>query len=202
MQPKSYHFPHWMPLPHFSPDSDLHRVVAAIARHTPSMKRVLATALLVVLVLTAGPAAAVPPRWAWPTPAPHALVRQYLAPATPYGPGHRGIDIAAAASSMGAVEIRAPADGVVHFAGVVVDRPVLSIAHVGGLLSSYEPLTTTLAAGDAVSRGQVIGTLEPGHCSQQLCLHFGVRLDGEYVNPLLLLGGLPRSVLLPTRPAG
>lgn len=134
------------------------------------------------------------PPWNWPVPAPHALARQYLAPATPYGPGHRGIDIASTA-----VEIRAPADGVVHFAGVVVDRPVLSIDHTGGLLSSYEPLTTTLVAGDPVRRGDVIGTLLPGHCSQQLCLHFGVRLDGEYVNPLLLLGGVPRSVLLPTR---
>ena len=194
MQPKSYHFPQWMPLPHFSPDSHLPRIVAAIARHTPSMKRVLASALLVVLVLSAGPAAADPPRWAWPTPAPHALVRQYLAPATPYGPGHRGIDIAT-----DSVEVTAPADGVVHFAGVVVDRPVLSVRHLGGLLSSFEPVSTVLVEGDAVERGQVVGTLERGHCPQQLCLHFGVRLDGEYVNPLLLLGGVPRSVLLPTR---
>jgi hypothetical protein len=28
-----------------------------------------------------------------------------------------------------------------------------------------------------------------------------VRLDGEYVSPLLLLEGLPRSILLPTRAA-
>lgn len=160
------------------------------------MRRALASALLVVLVLTGGPAAD-PPRWAWPTPAPHSVARQYLAPATPYGPGHRGLDITAHS-----VEIRAPAAGVVHFAGVVVDRPVLSIAHPGGLISSFEPISTTLVAGDPVARGAVIGTLEPGHCREVLCLHFGVRLDGEYVNPLLLLGGVPRSVLLPTRSAG
>lgn len=158
------------------------------------MKRVLASALLVPLVLSAGPAAADPPRWVWPTPAPHALVRQYLAPATPYGPGHRGIDIAAPSPA-----ITAPADGVVHFSGVVVDRPVLSIRHAGGFISSYEPVASTLVAGDTVSSGDPIGTLELGHCGQVPCLHFGVRLDGDYVNPLLLLGGVPRSVLLPTR---
>jgi murein DD-endopeptidase MepM/ murein hydrolase activator NlpD len=164
------------------------------------MKRVLASALLVPFVLSVGPAAAVQPRWAWPTPAPHALIRQYLAPATPYGPGHRGVDIAAPSPV-----VTAPADGVVHFSGVVVDRPVLSIRHAGGLLSSYEPVASTLVAGDTVSRGDAVGTLELGHCGQVPCLHFGVRLDGDYVNPLLLLGGVPRSVLLPTRattPAG
>ena len=184
-----------MPLPPFSPGCRHLGAAAAIARHPWRMKR-LAAALLVLLTLGVGPATAAPPRWTWPTPPPHALARQYLAPATPYGPGHRGIDIVASSA-----EVVAPADGVVHVAGVVVDRPVLSIEHAGGLLSSYEPVATTLSAGDVVERGQVIGTLEQGHCSDQLCLHLGVRLDGQYVNPLLLLGGVPRSVLLPTRPA-
>ena len=163
------------------------------------MKRGLVLGLLVLLGLGVSPATAAPPRWSWPTPAPHALSRPFLAPATPYGPGHRGIDITSSGTESSGAVIRAPADGVVHFAGVVVDRPVLSIRHPGGLLSSYEPVATTLVEGDPVSRGEVIGTLEDGHCSEVLCLHFGVRLDGEYVNPLLLLGGLPRSMLLPTR---
>jgi murein DD-endopeptidase MepM/ murein hydrolase activator NlpD len=84
---------------------------------------------------------------------------------------------------------------------VVVDRPVLSIRHSGGLISSYEPVESTLARGGSVVRGQVIGTIVAGHCASP-CLHFGVRLDGEYVSPLLLLGGVPASVLLPTRPLG
>jgi murein DD-endopeptidase MepM/ murein hydrolase activator NlpD len=75
---------------------------------------------------------------------------------------------------------------------------VLAIRHPGGLVSSYEPVESTLKAGDAVSRGQPIGTLLPGHCAS-LCLHFGVRLDGEYVSPLNYLGEIPRSILLPTR---
>ena len=133
------------------------------------------------------------PVWSWPVAPPHSIVRPYLAPASDYGAGHRGIDIAAPDP-----RVRAPAEGTVHFAGVVVDRPVLSITHSGGLISSYEPVTTTLRAGDPVARGQVVGEVQPGHCSSP-CVHFGVRLDGEYVSPLLLLGGVPRAVLLPTR---
>lgn len=154
--------------------------------------------ILLALVLpgsAAGPAvdaAATAGTWAWPLPPPHAIARGYVAPPTPYGSGHRGIDIRAADGS----PVLAPADGVVHFAGFVVDRPVLSIEHAGGVLSSYEPVATDLVAGDAVRRGRVIGTLLPGHCASP-CLHLGVRIDGEYVSPLLFLGGVPHSVLYP-----
>lgn len=130
--------------------------------------------------------------WGWPIAAPHPIARPYLAPATPYASGHRGIDIAAAAGST----LSAPDAGVVHFAGYVVDRAVLSIDHGGGVLSSYEPVTTSLTAGDVVRRGDAIGVLEAGHCASA-CLHLGVRVDGEYVSPLLFLGGQPRAVLLP-----
>lgn len=130
--------------------------------------------------------------WAWPVPAPHSLARPYIAPATPYSSGHRGIDIRASEG----VEVRAPADGVVHFAGFVVDRPVISIRHAGGVLSSFEPVEALVVAGQRVERGQVIGILLPGHCASP-CLHLGARIDGEYVNPLLFLGGLEHAVLYP-----
>jgi murein DD-endopeptidase MepM/ murein hydrolase activator NlpD len=137
--------------------------------------------------------------WDWPLAAPHTLLRPYLAPATPYSAGHRGIDIEAHGNEkMLLTAVTAPAAGTVHFAGFVVDRPVLSVRHPGGVISSFEPVTTTLVIGDAVRAGQQIGTLEAGHCSAP-CLHFGVRIDGGYVSPLLFLGGVPRAVLLPTR---
>jgi murein DD-endopeptidase MepM/ murein hydrolase activator NlpD len=166
------------------------------------MRRALAALILGSLVLvaavpTAHAAAATPNAasgaWLWPVAAPHPIVRPFVAPATPYSSGHRGIDIGSPGT-----EVRAPAAGVVSFAGVVVDRPVLSIRHPGGVVSSYEPVMSELAVGDAVSAGQVVGTLLPGHCAE-LCLHFGVRVDGQYVSPLAFLGGIPRSVLLPTR---
>ncbi|HEU4808939.1 MAG TPA: M23 family metallopeptidase [Homoserinimonas sp.] len=135
--------------------------------------------------------------WVWPLDPPRMIVRPYLAPPTPYAAGHRGIDIGI---SPGAdAQVRSPADGVVHFAGVVVDRPVLSIRHSGGLLSSFEPVTTDLVAGAIVRRGDRVGVLQAGHCTRP-CLHFGVRLNGEYLSPLNYLGGIPHSVLLPTRP--
>ncbi|CAN5335868.1 hypothetical protein BH11ACT2_BH11ACT2_15080 [soil metagenome] len=141
--------------------------------------------LLALLLAVAGP-------WSWPVDGSHAILRPYLAPTSDYGAGHRGIDIAST------TVLRAPADGIVHFAGVVVDRGVLSIDHGDGVISSYEPVTTTLKAGDVVRRGDVVGVIEPGHCIQ-LCVHLGVRVDGAYVSPLNYLGGVPRAVLLPTR---
>lgn len=154
-----------------------------------SMKLLLA----VLLVLPAGVAAPTA-RWMWPVDPPRVVTHAYLAPATPWASGHRGVDVESRSTV-----VYAPADGVVHFAGFVVDRPVLSIKHAGAVLSSFEPVTTTLVAGDLVRRGDVIGTLEPGHCRVVLCLHLGARIGGEYVSPLLFLGGVPRSVLLPTR---
>jgi murein DD-endopeptidase MepM/ murein hydrolase activator NlpD len=142
-------------------------------------------ALAVALALAA-------PLWAWPVPAPHPIARPFIAPETPYSAGHRGLDIRADAG----VEVRAPAAGVVHFAGFVVDRPVISIRHAGGVLSSFEPVEPLVVTGDLVARGEVIGTLLPGHCATP-CLHLGARIDGEYVNPLLFLGGLEHAVLYP-----
>jgi len=131
--------------------------------------------------------------WAWPVEPPYRILRPFIAPATQYSAGHRGIDIAASSA-----RVLAPSAGVVHFAGVVVDRPVLSIRHPGGLISSYEPVIALVAEGQSVARGDLIGEVLPGHCSVP-CIHFGVRRDGEYVSPLNYLGGIPRSILLPTR---
>ena len=163
------------------------------------MRRTLASLLAIMLILFAGAPAlaaaaqALGVQWRWPVDASRSIVRPFIAPETPYSAGHRGIDIRAPDGI-----VYAPASGVVHFAGFVVDRPVLSIRHPGGLLSSFEPVSTSLVEGDLIAGGALIGTVLPGHCSE-LCLHFGVRLDGEYVSPLNYLGGIPRSVLLPTR---
>lgn len=92
----------------------------------------------------------------------------------------------------------APTDGVVRFAGWVVDRGVLSITHAGGVISSYEPVEALVAEGDMVIRGQPIASIRPGHCATS-CVHVGVRLDGSYLNPLAWLGGADWPVLLPTR---
>ena len=169
----------------------------------PSRLTGLATALVFVS-LSIGPSGTQPTGrsagaaagWAWPVGPPHVIVRPFQAPETRYSAGHRGIDIDAAPGS----PVVSPADGVVHFAGVVVDRPVVSIEHPGGLISSFEPVSSTLTEGMPVARGSPIGVVAGGgHCSDS-CVHFGVRLHGEYVSPLLYVGGIEPSVLLPTRP--
>ncbi len=157
------------------------------------------TEIIRVGLAAAGTARAVQEgRWEWPVAPPHPIIRAFEAPETRYTAGHRGIDIAAAAGD----QVLAPADGVVHFAGVVVDRPIVSIRMEGELIASVEPVDSSVAEGEVVVRGQVIGTVGVGgHCGGG-CVHLGVRLHGDYVSPMLYLGGVPLSVLLPTRTIG
>ena len=133
------------------------------------------------------------PQWSWPVPPPIVVVAPFRAPPTPYAAGHRGIDLAVAPGAA----IMAAASGTVSFAGAVAGRGVVAIDHGGGVVSAIEPVAATVGEGVAVSAGEVIGTVSSGgHCSAG-CVHFGVRIDGEYVSPFLFLGGLPRAVLLP-----
>jgi murein DD-endopeptidase MepM/ murein hydrolase activator NlpD len=147
--------------------------------------------------LLAAVAAATAPAWAWPT-ASSVVVRGFEAPATVYAAGHRGIDVAAEAGE----EVRAVDDGVVAFAGTVVDRGVVAIDH-DGVRSSVEPVDPVVAVGDVVRRGQVIGRVDTGGAHPAGVLHLGARIrvgDGwAYVSPLLYLGGADRAVLLPLR---
>ena len=128
--------------------------------------------------------------WVWPLEG-AAVTRPYVQPAHRYAPGHRGIDL------RGRGEVRSPADGVIAFAGPVAGRPVVTIDHGGGLVTTLEPVVTTLRPGDPVARGAPLGAITSGGHSAPGELHFGVRLDGESINPLLLLGGIPRAILLP-----
>lgn len=132
-------------------------------------------------------------RWRWPVDATREVVEPFRAPAHEYGAGHRGIDLGVGPGA----EVRAPAAGVVAFRGVVVDRPLLTIEHAGGLVTTFEPLESTLEPGDAVAAGDVIGSVTAGGHAPAGTLHLGVRLDGAYINPMLLFGPVPRAVLLP-----
>jgi len=88
--------------------------------------------------------------------------------------------------------------GTVVFAGQVAGRGVVSVDHPGGLRTTYEPVSPTVAAGDLVAKGQQIATLAPGHpdCTAVACLHWGARRGADYLDPLRLLG-LGRVRLLP-----
>lgn len=153
--------------------------------------RVLAALLLAPVWLLTGSSS--PAAWLWPLPPPHPIARPFEAPPSAYAAGHRGIDLPAREGD----PVFAPADGVVSFSGTVAGRPVLSISHPGDLISTVEPVLAGVAEGDHVAAGQRVGLVASGgHCADA-CLHFGVRLHGRYVSPMLVLGGVPRAVLLP-----
>ncbi len=132
------------------------------------------------------------PVWRWPTATSRAVLRPFALD-NPYAAGHRGIDIAASPGD----EVFAPADGIVRFVGWVVDRPVMSIDHGNGLVSSFEPIESDLRAGDAVRQGQLIGrvSLTTKHRTDG-GLHVGARMGG-YIDPMRLLSRQPRAILLP-----
>jgi len=131
--------------------------------------------------------------WRWPLAPRPGVLRGFDPPPKPWLSGHRGVDLDFAAGT----QVMSPASGTVSFVGVVVDRPVITIDHGGGLRSSFEPVESTLAAGSAVAAGQVIGTAVPGHCPAAQCLHWGVREGEVYVNPLQFVLDLRPSILLP-----
>ncbi|MEU8241684.1 peptidoglycan DD-metalloendopeptidase family protein [Actinoplanes missouriensis] len=129
----------------------------------------------------------------WPL-APPSVLRRFDPPAERWLPGHRGVDLGA---SPGAT-IRSAGPGVVIFAGRVAGRGVISVAHAGGLRTTYEPVTAAVTAGDRIAAGDRLGTIEIGHlgCPEPVCLHWGLRRGGDYLDPLALLG-LGRVRLLP-----
>lgn len=134
----------------------------------------------------------VSPGWQWPV-TPAVVAVPYQAPAHAYGAGHRGVDLQAEPGA----PVVAPADGVISFAGTVVDRPLLTIDHGGGLVTTLEPVLPAVAIGARVAAGEVVGTVATGGHTAPGAVHFGVRDAGEYINPLLLLEAVPRAVLLP-----
>jgi murein DD-endopeptidase MepM/ murein hydrolase activator NlpD len=169
-------------------------------RRAPALLLALALAVGLVLGSSAGASMADSPstddsgnrQWSWPI-WPFRLVGPYEQPAHRYAAGHRGIDLL----PLGGADVRAPAAGVVAFVGRVVDRDLVTIDHGDGFVTTFEPVVSTLVPGSTVERGDVVGVISSGGHAAQGALHFGVRLSGEYVNPLVLYGGVPRAVLLP-----
>lgn len=133
------------------------------------------------------------PRWAWPVVSGPAL-RHFVAPASTWGPGHRGVDLRASPGS----PVTAVEAGVVTHAGAVAGRGTVTVRHADGLESTYEPVSPVVGAGDAVATGSVVGRLSEGgaHCGRTPCLHLGAVRGRAYLDPWpLLVGGRVR--LLP-----
>jgi murein DD-endopeptidase MepM/ murein hydrolase activator NlpD len=133
----------------------------------------------------AAPAAAGPAfgTYSWPVDGP--VLRPFDSPEEPFGAGHRGIDIGAPAGTF----VRAPADGVVAFAGKVAGSLFVSVDHPDGVRTTYSWLSSVeVRAGDAVVRGHVLARTGLGHPGvDPPHLHFGARYAGAYLDPMLLL---------------
>jgi murein DD-endopeptidase MepM/ murein hydrolase activator NlpD len=128
-------------------------------------------------------------------PVPGPLSRGFEAPASPYGPGHRGVDLAASAGT----EVTAPAPGRVRFAGQVGGAGWVSVEVAPAVTVSVGPLTRiAVRAGDDVGVDTVLGLVASGHGDG---LHLGLRVGGTYVDPQPHLVRFDPARLVPLEPA-
>lgn len=136
----------------------------------------------------------------WPVAG--AVVGAFDPPPSPYAAGHRGVDLAATRGD----PVAAMGDGRVGFAGMVAGRAWVSVDHAGGLRTTVGPMATiTVVAGEAVGRGDVVGTAAAtAHATAAEPstgrLHVSARVAGDYVDPAGLVGRLVATLL--ERPGG
>lgn len=129
----------------------------------------------------------------WPLRPRPAVLRQFDGPSPNWRPGHRGVDLAGAAGQA----VYAAGVGTVVFAGELAGRPLVSVAHPGGLRTTYEPVRPGVRRGDKVASGTYVGELVAGHpgCTAAACLHWGAMWgpasQADYVDPLGLLAATP-----------
>jgi murein DD-endopeptidase MepM/ murein hydrolase activator NlpD len=152
-----------------------------------------AALIISVALISAIPAAADDVRLQWPLrPAP-AVARGFDAPSPNWNRGHRGVDLPGAPGQ----PVYAAGSATVVFAGMLAGRPVVSLAHPGGLHTSYEPVRAAVRVGQPVTSETVIGELMAGHigCPATACLHWGAMWGpasgADYVDPLGLLKSTP-----------
>jgi murein DD-endopeptidase MepM/ murein hydrolase activator NlpD len=145
------------------------------------------------LVLVCAPARADDVRLQWPLRPPPAVLRAFDAPSPNWNRGHRGVDLAGSAGQ----PVYAAGDATVVYAGTLAGRPLVALAHPGGLHTSYEPVRAAVRAGQSVTAGTAIGELLAGHpgCAAAACLHWsamwGPASRADYVDPLGLLATTP-----------
>ena len=159
------------------------------------IRRTLLAAIVLFAAAALYPAtAAASGTWVWPVTGP--VIRGFDPPDDPYGAGHRGIDIAAPVGT----PVLAAQAGTVTFAGKVGGQLFVTVDHGGGLVSTYSWVSALrVRKNDVIARGQTIALSGTGHpaSGEPPHLHVGLRLNGQYVDPLaylspLSVGGLIR----------
>ncbi|MDN4160626.1 M23 family metallopeptidase [Nocardioides abyssi] len=128
----------------------------------------------------------------WPLRPEPAVVEHFDPPDTPYGAGHRGVDLLGSPGQA----VRAALAGQVTWSGTLAGRGVVVVSH-GATRTTYEPVAGSVPVGTPVAAGDVVGSLERAgsHCFPRTCLHWGW-IEGEtYLDPLDLVGAGPVRLL-------
>jgi len=166
------------------------------------MRRLFFAAVLAALLL-----APIAHAWTWPAPGP-VLQPFRFDPEHPFGAGqHRGIDVGGAPDG----QVRAPAVGIVTFAGSVpssgksvtittADGYAVTLTHLGSI---------AVTKGAAVAEGDGVGTIGPSGDAEvpQPYVHLGVRIAEQpqgYLDPLTFLPArvdVPAELSPPAAPA-
>ncbi len=161
------------------------------------------------LILVATHATALPPSQVdrdpvgeWPLRPTPGVAAGFDPPTTPWGAGHRGVDLIGTPEQ----QVRAALAGNVSFVGMIAGRGVVVVDH-GDTRTTYEPVAPGVTRGQPVAAGDALGRLAlPGsHCFPRSCLHWGWIRGETYLDPLRLVGAGPVRLLplagLPTRAA-
>ena len=162
--------------------------------HADRMRIRSPLALAVALLCAVAPRADAEeqPRGEWPLRPQPEVIERFDPPDSPYGAGHRGVDLLGQAGQ----HVRAALGGTVTYAGMLAGRGVVVVNH-GATRTTYEPVTASVTVGTPVAAGSPIGTLElPGsHCFPRACLHWGWIAGETYLDPLRLVGLGPVRLL-------
>lgn len=134
-----------------------------------------------------------PEEGVWPLRPRPAVVNAFAPPTSPWGPGHRGADLAGQVGQ----PVRTALPGRVSFVGRVAGRGVVVVDH-GATRTTYEPVLGTAPPGSEVEAGRTIGVLSAvgSHCAPRACLHWGWRRGKDYLDPLRLVDAVPQPVRL------
>jgi hypothetical protein len=120
------------------------------------------------------------------------VVAPFDPPATPYGPGNRGIELATSAGQ----EVRAAAAGTVTFAGWVAGELYVTVLHADRVRTTYGRLASSaVQTGSRVTAGAPVGTATTRFI-------WTARMGAAYLDPAVLLAasGRPMVRLVPDRP--
>lgn len=165
-----------------SRSSSASRLVSRLAVLACSFTTIAAMSTSVTAAGQTAPAGAV--TYQPPVSAP--VLDPFRPPATPYGPGNRGIEY----DTVPGDPVVSAAPGTIVFAGAVAGRLHVTVQHDDGVRTSYSFLQEiATAVGRRVSQGDLVGRAGD-------TFHFGVRLGVAYVDPADLLASGPAAIAL------